>query len=103
VPVSLMKTNRGLTYLCDDCGLDTTPCKRHRRDWGRAEWYTVHDRVWKRADMLPSGHLCIGCLEQRLGRRLQPGDFPSNLPISRPHYRDTPRLLARKLGIRDED
>jgi hypothetical protein len=40
----------------------------------------VHDSVWGDAGMKtnprkPEGMLCIGCLEDRLGRRLTPADF----------------------------
>ena len=40
------------------------------------EYYMVHDNVWKAAGMEPEGGcLCIGCLEERLGRMLTPDDF----------------------------
>jgi hypothetical protein len=40
------------------------------------EYYMVHDHVWKAAGMEPEGGcLCIGCLEERLGRMLTPDDF----------------------------
>ncbi len=70
----------------------------------------VKDRVWKAAGMPASdpedspgqsGSLCIGCLEARLGRRLQPSDFtaaPINDPDDPWH---TPRLLSRLLGERE--
>lgn len=55
---------------CADCGIDTMPtCRCHD-----AEYYMVHDQVWEAAG-LGRGHLCIGCLEARLGRRLTPDDF----------------------------
>jgi hypothetical protein len=38
----------------------------------KSEVYTVHDAVWTAAGMEPfGGCLCIGCLEQRLGRKLK--------------------------------
>jgi hypothetical protein len=40
------------------------------------EWYMVHDDVWKAAGMeTMGGALCIGCLEERLGRDLTADDF----------------------------
>jgi hypothetical protein len=40
------------------------------------EWYMVHDSVWKAAGMeTMGGALCIGCLEERLGRHLTADDF----------------------------
>ena len=42
-----------------------------------SEVYTVKPAVWKAAGMEPmDGCLCIGCLEQRLGRTLTARDFP---------------------------
>jgi hypothetical protein len=43
----------------------------------QTECYLVHTHVWKKAGMAEgySGCLCIGCLEKRIGRRLQPFDF----------------------------
>lgn len=87
--------------LCADCGNDTTPSKRGHRNAGRHEWYMVHDDVWVSAGMeRPSesggGFLCIGCLEERLGRTLTPADFIDGSSI---HPWDTPRLKSRKTGL----
>jgi hypothetical protein len=58
---------------CRDCRTDTLPTDP---DAGGTEYYGVDSRVWKAAGMEPNGGcLCIGCLEQRLGRRLWPADF----------------------------
>jgi hypothetical protein len=60
---------------CCDCGLGTNVAR---------EWYMVHDDVWKLAwagrrkpwHALPGQSvLCIGCLEQRIGRTLCAADF----------------------------
>lgn len=60
---------------CTDCDMETTPPEWSSAPW---EWYDVHDRVWAAAGMAtgtPAGFLCIGCLEDRLGRRLTAADF----------------------------
>lgn len=74
---------------CAVCGVDTQRA---------AEQYMVHDQLWAAAGM-PSEqgwhYLCVGCLEQRLGRTLTPADFtdvPLNDPAGHPH---SPRLLDR--------
>ena len=42
------------------------------------EVYTVRDSVWKAAGMEPMGGcICIGCLEKRLGRKLNPKGLPA--------------------------
>jgi hypothetical protein len=40
-----------MSYICKDCGADTTPCtgKRGRRHKGRWEHYMVTGDVWKAA------------------------------------------------------
>jgi hypothetical protein len=92
-----------LSAMCNDCGMDTTPRAEARRLRVGWEWYMVHDDVWAAAGMPKndpenepgdSGYLCIGCLERRLGRRLTPQDFTSDL-VNNPSPYDTPRLLSR--------
>jgi len=44
-----------VSYICKDCGVDTTPCTgrrgcRHARRW---EHYMVKDAVWKASGMPP--------------------------------------------------
>jgi len=68
-----------ITTSCVDCGVGTITL---------GEWYMVKERVWKQAWKgrrkplrdefgIVSGQaiLCIGCLEQRIGRRLVKSDF----------------------------
>lgn len=67
--------------LCRDCGVETWST-----EWGvRCEVYMLKDDLWKqlapddpRFAEPPQGmnfFLCVGCAEQRLGRRLVAGDF----------------------------
>jgi hypothetical protein len=112
---------RGMTpesWLCVDCGFNTAPGMFNRVEMEKAiqelgakwkeegvkqainhqsEVYTVRDAVWKAAGMEPMGGcLCIGCLEQRLGRRLKPKDFLRNHAFNQPRIPGTPRLLQRR-------
>lgn len=89
---------------CDDCAIDVTPYDEDGRPTeGAWEWYMVHDAVWEAAsrDGQPARILCIGCLEQRLGRRLEPNDF-ANLGINEPGGLESDRLLDR-LGVADAE
>jgi hypothetical protein len=103
---------------CIDCGINTWPGHLDRIEQERilnthsvlhvanepsvkstitdaCEIYTVRDKVWKAAGMTGySGCLCIGCLEKRLGRRLEPRDFPRHDAFNR--VPGTPRLLERR-------
>jgi hypothetical protein len=57
-----------LSRFCDDCG----------KNLARAgEYYMVKDSVWEEAGMENGdGDLCISCLEDRIGRKLDRDDFP---------------------------
>lgn len=117
---------RGLiseSHNCIDCGYNTNPGFDTREEaeqsmraakkagrleqWGtkqtldnRSEGYIVHDHVWQKAGMEEgySGCLCIGCLEKRIGRRLQPFDFVAEHPFNDPRIPGTKRRLERLLG-----
>jgi hypothetical protein len=62
-----------LTYGCVDCAVNTKEIK---------EYYNVHDFVWAKSGLgAHDGMLCIGCLEKRIGRPLEPEDF-TGAPIN---------------------
>ena len=77
-------------FTCADCGADTRPGRRG----GGNEYYMVHNTLWEAAGM-GAGKLCIGCLEERLGRRLTPPDF-TKCRVNEPRDGDSPRLAERK-------
>jgi hypothetical protein len=57
--------------LCKDCGVDT-----------ELEYYMIHDYLWKIANNKhEDGFLCVGCIEERLGRQLNKKDF-TDYPIN---------------------
>jgi hypothetical protein len=84
-----MKNPKGKRHMTEDhdCGPEPYPgywqeeaqanCVDCRWNAVRlGEWYMVHDDVWKAAGMeTMGGALCIGCLEERLGRDLTADDF----------------------------
>jgi hypothetical protein len=77
---------------CLDCKEETT-FRADKAD----EWYMVHNDLWLRAHPAKDGKLCIGCLERRLGRRLQPNDF-TDVPVNEPGRGKSRRLNSRLLG-----
>jgi hypothetical protein len=97
------------SWLCVDCGVNTAPgipdgeealrqleARGHypARINDHSEVYMVRESVWKKAGMEPfSGCLCIGCLEQRLGRKLKPKDFARHVFNGMP---GSARLLQRR-------
>ena len=121
LPITLTAAdfNAGLaleSWCCVDCGVNTAPgCStraeveaayndRNRQDEGigvltageETEMYHVRDRVWKAAGMEPlGGCLCIGCLEERLGRKLKPKDFTRGHPFNE-YLPGSQRLLKRQ-------
>jgi len=65
----------------------------------REDAYMVTDRVWATSGG-GKGVLCIGCLEERIGRRLVPEDFPEDVPLNGVFFWDktfkrSARLLDR--------
>jgi hypothetical protein len=61
---------------CIDCDIDTFKIK---------EYYMLFDMVWRIAVPEDKGMLCIGCVEERLGRKLSPEDF-SICPLNEEGY-----------------
>jgi hypothetical protein len=64
------------------------------------EVYYVHPHVWEASGLgdFWNGCLCIGCLESRIGRRLQPFDFIPDNGFNNPNLPGTRRRLERLLG-----
>lgn len=63
------------------------------------EWYMVHDHVWEAsypwtAEGEPIRFLCIGCLEERLNRRLTVSDF-TDAQVNNPSATNSDRLTDR--------
>jgi hypothetical protein len=109
------------SWFCIDCGINTAPAMLNRVEMEKAisldaakaklegrEWsipqsinhvsevYTVRSSVWKTAGMEPMGGcLCIGCLEERIGRRLTPKDFARSRAFNSPQIPGTERLKSR--------
>jgi hypothetical protein len=73
-------------WRCRDCGIDTDAID---------EYYMVADPVWDPATDGMAGHLCVGCLERRLGRTLHAGDFTDWLINTTDQLRRSARLTAR--------
>ena len=71
---------------CVDCGVCTIRL---------GEDYMVYYDVWQQAGMsTEGGMLCIGCLEDRLGRRLTACDF-TDAPVNNFKFPKSKRLRAR--------
>jgi hypothetical protein len=77
---------------CLDCKEETT-FRADKAD----EYYMVHNALWLKAHPARDGKLCIGCLEQRLGRRLKADDF-TDAPINTAGRGHSKRLKSRLLG-----
>jgi hypothetical protein len=99
-------------HNCIDCGYNTHPGAPTRQmaeflmardgtvplSWTEeTEVYMVHNYVWKAAGMEPyGGCLCIGCLENRIGRKLKPKDFPRDHAFNNSGLPCTERLRQRR-------
>jgi hypothetical protein len=98
-------------HNCIDCGMNTNPGAPPRelaqflmnRDGTfpmtcshDAETYYVRDHIWKQAGMDGwGGCLCVGCLEQRIGRKLKRRDFEPKHPFNQPWFPRSERLADR--------
>lgn len=60
------------------------------------EYYMVEDAIWEVAteNFGGRGLLCIGCLEERLGRKLVANDFP-DYPVNNGFFPQSTRLKSR--------
>jgi hypothetical protein len=72
-------------FICKDCKVDTLAID---------EYYMVTDEVWEMANPQRRGMLCIGCLEDRLGRQLTASDF-TDVPLNSGMFGFSERLAAR--------
>jgi hypothetical protein len=98
------------SWLCVDCGVNTAPGCPNRKEMelalalhggaksvitAESEVYTVTPEVWRATGLEGCGGcLCIGCLEKRIGRRLNPDDFEPGHPFN--SFPGTRRLLKRR-------
>lgn len=74
-------------FLCLDCGVDTGKLHEH---------YFIHTPLWMKAVGSKQGMLCVGDLERRLGRRLQPTDFTS-ATINNPRFEPKSQRLMERM------
>jgi len=75
---------------CHDCGANVAAL---------GEWYMLEDSIWQQATRnAPTQHLCIGCLEERLGRRLTPDDFHLAAPANATREERLPDHLHASLA-----
>ena len=89
---SLKNHKNKFRRLCTDCKVDVVYIR---------EWYMVNDHVWQQAAMKRfGGVLCIGCLEDRLERKLNKRDFfccPLNIEVYF-HKEIASKRLRNRLG-----
>lgn len=105
------------SWNCAGCGMNTAPGMLDRKQMraaftiGKAaqntitwdsEIYTVKPTVWRAAGMeAEGGCLCIGCLEERIGRQLRPKDF-----LRKSGFHKIPgsiRLISRRTGLPEKE
>ncbi len=79
-----------IDWSCMDCGIDTDNVDGRGHD----EYYMIRDELWLKINPDRAGHLCIACVERRLGRRLTPVDF-TDARVNRNRHRRSQRLTLR--------
>lgn len=81
-------------FICKGCGVCTNAAN---------EYYMVHFHLWIQAARFYgfkglAGMLCIGCVEEALGRRLSQSDFIP-YPVNMEGQKQSSRLADRLLGF----
>lgn len=75
-------------FLCMDCAVDTDTL---------GEYFVLQHHLWAQIHPDRIGHLCIGCVETRLGRKLTAADF-LDVPVNTdpdPRWARSARLTER--------
>lgn len=89
----IARLTEGNSFACVECTCDVSEIGEYD--------YMVHDEVWKLAELGETdGMLCVGCLEERIGRRLQADDF-TDAPVNQFADSHSVRLESR-LSTRSE-
>ena len=84
--IILSKRTNNKKWLCLDCNVHTGDIYEH---------YFVNTSLWLSVVDSKNGMLCIGCLENRLGRMLKRSDF-TDASINNPkHSKQSLRLKNR--------
>lgn len=78
------------SHRCHDCSLDTNR---------RGEYYMLLDKIWRKLKVPHEAMLCIGCVEQRLGRTLTKFDFSDAFINSAIGIHRSRRLHARLKAV----
>lgn len=73
-------------FKCLDCQVDTGKI---------GEYYFLHPEIWNAAHNSKKGMLCVGCIEKRLGRKLNASDFAECTLNSFKHGFKSARLTER--------
>lgn len=71
---------------CDDCSVDIKRLREYH--------YRIKSEIWLKVAK-SSEHLCVGCLEERLGRELCPDDFTNESINRRNQFKKSARLVNR--------
>jgi len=74
-------------FICLDCNVSTHEIN---------EYYILKNQLWANVHPDNKGMLCIGCVEDRLGRKLNKDDF-LECPLNSEHnmFKKSDRLLDR--------
>jgi hypothetical protein len=78
----------GEGFECADCEVNT-----FQEPVGISEYYMVLDPIWEEHGV-GKGMLCIGCLENRMGRELTPADF-NEYPVNYGIFKQSDRFKNR--------
>lgn len=84
----LTDEDREVAFLCMDCGVNTQEIN---------EYYMLQNDLWYdiTSHTCGRGMLCLGCVEHRLERQLEPVDFRKGVPVNEGFFPQSERFLDR--------
>jgi len=88
--------------VCSDCNLALLMRSNglFSQDWPNSEWLMLNDHVWATAQRKSTCRfLCVGCTEERLGRRLSAFDFRRTAKVNFTGHKSA-CLRRRMKGLR---
>jgi hypothetical protein len=88
----------GRVFVCDDC--NTVLATRSGFGGRDFDWFMVKDKVWQHGQLDGACRfLCVGCLENRLGRKLKADDFRRSAKVNFVGQK-SPKLRRRMRGLK---
>ena len=98
VEVPAYEDDKPYRYSCEEEAREAAACLDCHVDTQQiGEYYMLTNQVWYSVTKRTCGRgmLCLGCVENRLGRTLMPDDFRTGVPINEGYFPRSERFVDR--------